>query len=82
MSVAFSTDGSEIIARSINIQQATVRDLHEVYQIEECVLWIKNNKYKRVSTMYLSYIINFIHVIIKMLNILYCNISGGTAVSR
>ena len=56
MSVAFSTSESPLerkIDGKLSVIQAT--DIDTEFEIKECITWIKDNNYQRVSTVQLLY---------------------------
>ena len=52
---AFFSDGSEVIQRSISVDdtlRVNSRDLHSVYEIPRCVEFINSNDFKKVSVIF------------------------------
>ena len=52
---AFSSDGSEVIQRSLDVGDhhvVTEKNVHSVYEIQKCVHFINSNGFKRVCTVY------------------------------
>ena len=55
-SFAAFTDGADVIQRTLDTEQGekTQHDqINTVYEIEECVEWIKSNGFKRVCYLHL-----------------------------